>query len=99
MAGSRGTRVLAVGAVVSVVWGWGIAQFPDILPGELTLADAAAPPGALDALLVVFVVAALLIAPSIALLYTLTQRNRLGGHGPETGATTIADVPGTRNAP
>ena len=78
--GVRGTRVLAVGAVVSVVWGWGIAQFPDILPGELTLADAAAPSGALDALLVVFVVAALLIAPSIALLYTLTQRNRLGGH-------------------
>jgi cytochrome d ubiquinol oxidase subunit II len=82
--GVRGTRVLAVGAVVSVVWGWGIAQFPDILPGELTLADAAAPAGALDALLVVFVVAALLIAPSIALLYALTQRSRLSGHGPET---------------
>ena len=64
----------------AVVWGWGIAQYPDILPGELSLADAAAPSGALEALLVVFVVAALLIAPSLGLLYTLTQRNRLGGH-------------------
>jgi cytochrome bd ubiquinol oxidase subunit II len=97
--GVRGTRVLAIGAVVSVVWGWGIAQFPDILPGEMTLADAAAPSGALDALLVVFVVGALLIAPSIALLYTLAQRNRLGGHGPETGAiAAVAEAPSARSS-
>ncbi len=28
----RGARVLAVGAVVGVVWGWGVAQFPYLLP-------------------------------------------------------------------
>jgi cytochrome d ubiquinol oxidase subunit II len=77
----RGTRVLAVGAVVAVIWGWGVAQYPDILPGSLTLADAAAPSGSLEALLVVFVVAALLIAPSLALLYWLDQRSRLEPHG------------------
>ena len=77
----RGTRSLAVGAVVAVVWGWGLAQYPDILPGELSLADAAAPAGSLDALLIVFVLAALLIAPSLALLYLLDQRSRLSGHG------------------
>jgi cytochrome d ubiquinol oxidase subunit II len=77
----RGTRALAVGAVVAVVWGWGIAQYPDVLPRSLSLADAAAPSGALDALLVVFVVAALLIAPSLAVLYHLDQRSRLVGHG------------------
>ena len=92
----RGTRVLAVGAVVAIVWGWGVAQYPDILPGSLSLADAAAPPGSLGALLIVFVVAALVIAPSLALLYFLDQRSRLVSHGLETGATTIADVPGTR---
>ena len=78
---SRGTRVLAVAAVVSVVWGWGVAQYPDILPGSLSLTDAAAPPGSLGALLVVFVVAALVIAPSLALLFYLDQRSRLESHG------------------
>jgi cytochrome bd ubiquinol oxidase subunit II len=77
----RGTRVLAVGAVVAVVWGWGVAQYPDILPGSLSLADAAAPSGSLEALLVVFVAAALVIAPSLGLLYYLDQRSRLEGHG------------------
>ena len=47
----------------------------------MTFADAAAPAGSLDALLVIFVVAALVIAPSIALLYSLDQRDRLKGHG------------------
>jgi cytochrome d ubiquinol oxidase subunit II len=71
-----------VGAVVSVVWGWGVAQYPDILPGALSLRDAAAPPGALDALLVVFVIAAVVIAPSLGLLYVLDQRSRLVSHTP-----------------
>jgi cytochrome bd ubiquinol oxidase subunit II len=77
----RGTRVMAVGAVVAVVWGWGMAQYPDVLPGALSLADAAAPTGSLDALLIVFVAAALVIAPSLALLYILSQRSRLESHG------------------
>jgi cytochrome d ubiquinol oxidase subunit II len=87
----RGTRVLAVGAVVSVVWGWGIAQFPDILPGALSLAHAAAPAGSLDALLVLFVIAALVLGPSIVLLYTLDQRSRLESHGLESGSPTSSD--------
>lgn len=77
----RGTRVTATGAVVAVVWGWGAAQYPDILPGALSLADAAAPEGAIEALLVVFVVAALVIGPSLGILYVLAQRSRLQGHG------------------
>jgi cytochrome d ubiquinol oxidase subunit II len=81
---SGGTRALAVGAVVAIIWGWGVAQYPDILPGTMTLAEAAAPAGSLDALLVIFVVAALVIAPSLALLYYLDQASRLGGHGAAT---------------
>jgi cytochrome d ubiquinol oxidase subunit II len=75
-----GTRPLAVGAVVAVVWGWGVAQYPDILPGTLSLTAAAAPSGSLDALLVIFVVAALVIAPSLVLLFVLDQRSRLDAH-------------------
>jgi cytochrome d ubiquinol oxidase subunit II len=77
----RGTRALAIGAVVAVVWGWGVAQYPDILPGSLALADAAAPAGSLEALLGVFIVAALVIAPSLGLLYYLDQQSRLQSHG------------------
>jgi cytochrome d ubiquinol oxidase subunit II len=87
-----GTRPLAVGAVVAVIWGWGVAQYPDILPGTLSLAAAAAPAGALGALLVVATVALALIAPSLVLLFWLTQRNRLAGHAPATSADPAAGV-------
>ena len=30
----RGARPLAVGAVVAVIWGWGVAQYPYLLPDE-----------------------------------------------------------------
>jgi cytochrome d ubiquinol oxidase subunit II len=75
------TRPLAVGAVVAIVWGWGFAQYPDILPGSMTIAAAAAPEGSLEALVVIFIVAALLIVPSLALLFSLDQRSRLESHG------------------
>ena len=77
----RGTRICAVGAVVAVLAGWGVAQYPYILPPTMTFADAAAPAGSLEALLVIFVVAALVIAPSLVLLYNLDQRDSLKGHG------------------
>ena len=37
----RGARPLAVGAVVAVIWGWGVAQFPYLLPTSLTISDGA----------------------------------------------------------
>ena len=74
-------RALAVGAVASIVAGWGIAQYPDLLPGSLTLTAGAAPAGTLEALTVIAIVAALLIGPSLALLFFLDQRNRLESEG------------------
>jgi cytochrome bd ubiquinol oxidase subunit II len=73
----RGARVLAVGAVVGVVWGWGVAQFPYLLPEQLTISDGAATSETLTAVLIVFGVAILLVIPSIGLLYTLSQRTML----------------------
>jgi cytochrome d ubiquinol oxidase subunit II len=70
-------RPLAVGAVASVIWGWGIAQHPYLLPPDLTIADAAAPSATLTSILIVFGVAVVLVLPSLALLYTLVQRNRV----------------------
>ena len=71
----RGARVLAVGAVAAVIWGWGVAQRPYLLPEKLTIADAAAPGATLTSLLIVFGVAVLIVLPSIGLLFTLVQRN------------------------
>ena len=71
----RGARVLAAGAVVSVIWGWAVAQHPDILPPSLTVSDAAAPSATLKTVLGVFAVAVLVVLPSLGLLYTLVQRN------------------------
>ena len=71
----RGTRVLAAGAVVAVIWGWAVAQHPYLLPPSLTVSDAAAPHETLIVLLIVFGVAVLAVLPSLGLLYTLVQRN------------------------
>ena len=78
---TRGIRVVAAAAVTAIVWGWGWAQFPAILPGSLTIAGAAAPTGTLSALIVIAIVAALTIGPSLAALFILVDRSRLeAGH-------------------
>src|SRR4051812_130707 len=71
----RGTRVLAAGAVAAVVWGWGVAQHPYLLPPTLTIDDAAAPSATLTGLLIVFGVAVVVVLPALGLLFTLVQRN------------------------
>jgi len=71
----RGARPLAVGAVVAIVWGWGVAQHPYLLPQDLTIDAGAAPGATLTSLLVVFGVALLLVIPAIVLLFTLAQRS------------------------
>jgi cytochrome d ubiquinol oxidase subunit II len=74
---ARGARILAMGAVASVVVAWGIAQWPYMLPTTLTVDDAAAPTATLEAILVVFAVAIVVIIPSIALLFVLDQKSLL----------------------
>lgn len=71
----RGARVLAVGAVAAVIWAWGVAQHPYLLPETLTIADGAAPSASLDVLLVVFAIAVAVVLPSLGLLYTLARRD------------------------
>ncbi len=73
----RGLRPLAVGAVVAVIWGWGVAQFPYLLPTSLKISQAAAPGPTLDAVMVVFAIAAIVVLPSLGLLYWLSQKELL----------------------
>jgi cytochrome d ubiquinol oxidase subunit II len=72
---ARGARALAVSAVVTVVWGWGVAQYPYLLPETLKIEDAAAPSATLTAVLIVFGIAVVLVLPAIALLFTLAQQS------------------------
>jgi cytochrome bd ubiquinol oxidase subunit II len=86
----RGPRPLAVGAVVAVVWGWGVAQHPYLLPTELTISAGAAPGATLTGVLIVFGVAVLLVIPSIVLLFTLAQRSVIEeGAGPQRAKTHV----------
>ncbi len=75
---SRLLRPLAAGAVVAVIWGWGVAQFPYLLPASLTISAGAAPADTLATVIVVFIAAAILVLPALALLYWLSQKELLG---------------------
>lgn len=77
--GARILRPLAGGAVVGVIWGWGVAQFPYLLPTSLRIDQAAAPDPTLSVIFVVFAAAAVLVLPSLGLLYVLSQRDLLEG--------------------
>jgi cytochrome d ubiquinol oxidase subunit II len=73
----RGPRPLAIGAVVAVIWGWGAAQYPYLLPTTLTIADGAGASETLTTVLAVFGLAVVVVLPALALLYALDQRTVL----------------------
>jgi cytochrome bd ubiquinol oxidase subunit II len=73
----RGVRPLAVGAVAAVIWGWGVAQHPYLLPKDLTIDAAAAPSSTLTGLLIVLGAAILLVLPAVILLFSLAQRSMI----------------------
>jgi cytochrome bd ubiquinol oxidase subunit II len=75
--GRRGLRPLAAGAVVAVIWGWGVSQFPYLLPTSLKISQSAAPDATLVAIIIVFIVAAVVVLPSLGLLFWLSQRELL----------------------
>ncbi len=70
-------RATAAIAVVTVVWGWGLAQYPYLLGTSLSLSVGSAPTATLVAEFVVTGLAILLVAPAFALLYYLEQRRLL----------------------
>jgi cytochrome d ubiquinol oxidase subunit II len=78
---AHGARLLAIGAVASVVIAWGVAQWPYMLPETLTVSQAAAPTATLTTLLVAAIGAVLIVLPGFIFLYTLDQRSLLPGEG------------------
>jgi cytochrome bd ubiquinol oxidase subunit II len=70
-------RWSAASAVAAVTIGWAFAQSPDLLPGALTLDEAAASGATLTAVVVSVAIGAVLLVPSLYLLYSLVLRGRL----------------------
>jgi cytochrome bd ubiquinol oxidase subunit II len=79
-------RYSAAVAVAAIVAGWALAQSPTFLPG-LTVEQAAAPHDVLVAITVAVLGGAVILVPSLALLFRLTLGGRLG-HGHEEQAAT-----------
>ncbi len=70
-------RATSAAAVVAVVIGWAAGQSPDVLPGALTLHQAAADETVLASLLGGLAVGALILIPSLVYLYRLVLRGTL----------------------
>jgi cytochrome d ubiquinol oxidase subunit II len=75
---ARGCAALAVGALVA---GWGVAQYPVLVPPGLTVAQAAAPEQTLPVTLAVLVAGFAVTLPSLGLLYAIFSPGRWGRRG------------------
>ena len=75
----RVLRALAALTVAALVAGWAVAQYPYLLGDHLTMAAAVGPRATQVSVLVVFVVATLLIVPSLGWLYALHEGGSLEG--------------------
>jgi cytochrome d ubiquinol oxidase subunit II len=90
-------RLSAAVAVAAVVAGWAAAQAPRMLPG-MTVTQAAAGRATLVALSIAVACGALVLIPSLALLYTLFLRGHLDA--PDTAhAAPAVHLPGTTQTP
>ena len=67
-------RVTAAMAVLSILWAWAIAQYPDLLVGSVTVTQGAAPHATLAALAVVIVVGSALLLPALGVLFWVIRR-------------------------
>jgi cytochrome d ubiquinol oxidase subunit II len=84
------SRIAAVAATVTILWGWGIGQYPWLLPDVLTIEEGAAPDAVLIALLIAFAGAAVLAVPALIWLYTLTDQGTLDSARPVRSDTSDA---------
>jgi cytochrome bd ubiquinol oxidase subunit II len=74
---ARGMRIVAAAGVAALVWAWAVAQYPYLLPFDLTVSAGAGASITLKWILVWFGVAVVTVIPLLVLLYTLDQRGVL----------------------
>jgi cytochrome d ubiquinol oxidase subunit II len=83
-------RMTAATAVTAIIAGWGLAQRPEFLPG-LSIQQAAAGRPVIIATIVALGLGAVLLVPSLALLYSLVLRGRFDEE--DAGPPSEAPVP------
>jgi cytochrome bd ubiquinol oxidase subunit II len=64
-------RAGAVVAVASVLFGWGVAQWPYLIVPDVTVTDAAAPDATLRVVIIGFALGGAVLAPSLFLLFRI----------------------------
>lgn len=62
--------------VAALVWAWGIAQFPAIVPPAITVESAKSPDGVLWAMIATIVAGSILVMPSLSVLLYLFKGRR-----------------------
>lgn len=88
-------RYSAALAVAAIVAGWALAQQPQLLPG-LTVSEAAAGDDTMIAVIVSVAAGALVLGPSLALLFTLTLRGQLGDGGAPAASVPVQALAAVR---
>ncbi|MBS0206815.1 MAG: cytochrome d ubiquinol oxidase subunit II [Planctomycetes bacterium] len=68
--------IAAGGAVTAVIWGWGISQYPAIIPPAITASSAKAPDNVLWMMLGVISLGAVFLLPALAYLLVLFKREQ-----------------------
>lgn len=91
---ARTIRPAAAAAVATMIWAWGIAQYPYLLPDSLTVRAGSSPEASLVSILAGFGIVAILVAPSFVLLFVLRGREKLSEE--DERDVTEADLPGLR---
>ena len=66
-------RIAAVAAVASIVIGWGVGQYPDVLVDHATINEVAGAHSTMIGLVVAFGIAAVTVVPSLLWLFALVQ--------------------------
>jgi cytochrome d ubiquinol oxidase subunit II len=72
----RLARAGAVVAVSSVLFGWGVSQWPYLIVPDVTVTDAAAPDATLRVVTIGFGIGAIVVAPSLYLLFRIFKLER-----------------------
>ena len=78
-------RIAAVAAVASIVIGWGVGQYPDVLVDHATINEVAGARPTMVGLVVVFGVAAVTVIPSLLWLFALVQLSPTEPSDPPAG--------------
>lgn len=75
----RRARVAAVAQIGLIVFGWGVAQFPYLVRPNLTIVTAAAPTNILVDIEIACAIGAIVLFPSLYLLFFRLQNSSEGG--------------------